>query len=370
MPIIPNNSQISRSETNACAKKNSLRVPIVIIKTILRNVLPTEIYICASKIWHRLRRRCRDHLKAARIAFQFAVTPPGLPDTLIYFGNTPGDDLLCTAVLRELRRRDRKVCMISNFSELFDGTNDASHIVPNDGDYELFARDWRRDYRALEYAHYDGDDRSEVPQRHIIAELCARAGITGTVTVRPHLILTDAEKSSAAWAKGRIVIQSSGLAARYPMLNKQWYPERFQVVVDALRPNFDFVQLGSASDPKLENVQDLRGATSIRESAAILHNACLYVGNVGFMMHLARAVDCRGVIIFGGREAPWQSGYICNINLHTPLPCSPCWRWNRCELDRQCMKDITADDVIRAVKDLAQNPSILLGAEMIDLKRQ
>jgi hypothetical protein len=79
----------------------------------------------------------------------------------------------------------------------------------------------------LEYAPLDGEDRRKQPSRHIIAEMCARTGITGPVTIRPYLTLTDEEKTLAAWASGHIVIQSSGLAARHPMLNKQWHAERF-----------------------------------------------------------------------------------------------------------------------------------------------
>jgi ADP-heptose:LPS heptosyltransferase len=69
------------------------------------------------------------------------------------------------------------------------------------------------------------------------------------------------------------VIQSSGLDARHPMKNKQWPVERFQAVVDALAGEFDFVQIGSAADPPLKDVENLSGKTTIRQSASILHNA-------------------------------------------------------------------------------------------------
>jgi ADP-heptose:LPS heptosyltransferase len=151
------------------------------------------------------------------------------------------------------------------------------------------------------------------------------------------------------------------------MRNKQWYPDRFQSVVDALRSDFDFIQLGSASDPPLQNVKDFRGKTSIRQSAALLHHARLYVGTVGFLMHLARAVDCQSVIVFGGREAPWQSGYSCNVNLYTPVPCAPCWRWNRCDYNRRCMSSISANDVIRAVREIALRPAKPLATDTVDI---
>jgi hypothetical protein len=211
--------------------------------------------------------------------------------------------------------------MISNHSELFIGNEDAAYVRPagngHDNDvsnvlkYRRFARIWGSDFRTLVYPN--GNIETGRPSRHIIAHMCADAGIAGPISLRPYLELSGAEKSRATWANGGVVIQSSGMAARSPMQNKQWSAERFQAVVDALCQEFEFIQLGSPADPLLRHVRDLRGESSIRATASILYNARLYVGTVGFLMHLARAVECPGVIIFGGREAPWQSGYISKL---------------------------------------------------------
>jgi ADP-heptose:LPS heptosyltransferase len=197
--------------------------------------------------------------------------------------------------------------------------------------------------------------------------MSARAGITGSVTLRPYLILEESEESEAAWARECIVVQSSGLAAKHPIGNKEWYPERFQAVVDALSREYEFIQVGSATDPPLAHVRDLRGKTSVRKSAAILHHARLYIGLEGFLMHLARATDCPSVIIFGGRTPPWYTGYVCNNNLFTGLPCAPCWRWNTCDFDRKCMADIAGDDVVAAVRDLLRKPRNPLLAETVHI---
>jgi ADP-heptose:LPS heptosyltransferase len=139
------------------------------------------------------------------------------------------------------------------------------------------------------------------------------------------------------------------------MKNKEWVPGRMQGVVDGLRGDFTFVQLGAASDPPLDGCMDLRGKTSMRESAAIIANSVLLIGQVGFLMHLARAVDTPAVIIYGGREQPWQSGYSCNTNLYTPLWCSPCWHWNACDNPhtRLCLDSITVEHVVAAVRERA-----------------
>lgn len=333
-----------------------LITPVTALKARLRPLLPRPIYKAGKTLRQKIEGYGAD-LESLYLRLKLLGASLPLPDMLLHYGGQPGDDLFCTAILRELRARHplRCICMISDFPEIFDHQNDVSYVLPSGGRYDVLAKNWRRYYRHLGLG-YDGVDQSDVPRRHIIAELCAQVGIAGPLALRPNLTLTEEEKLWGRRASGRIVIQSSGMGARHPMLNKQWYPERFQAVVEALRREYAFIQLGSAGDPLLTYAEDLRGKTTIRQSAALLYNARMYVGAVGFLMHLARAVDCPSVIVFGGREAPWQSGYICNVNLYTPTPCAPCWKWNRCDFDRQCMKQISADDVVRGVQELAGRP--------------
>ena len=323
-------------------------------KVLARAVIPVSLYTRGSKIY-------RGGLARARLLVLSAKY--GWPETLLCFGVAPGDDLLCTPVLRELRKRGRgPVWMLSNYPELFQELSDAARVLPIHRQFSYL-----RQYRPLEYGRFDPQtDRSSPPKRHVIAELCACAGITGEVALRPYLELTTAERGQGAWAAGNIAVQGSGLAATFPMRNKQWYPDRFQCVVDQLKDECGFVQLGSPRDPALAYTRDLRGKTTIREAASILSNASLFVGTVGFLMHLARAVECPSVIIYGGREAPWQSGYACNVNLYSDVPCAPCWLWNKCDSKRMCMDQITAPVVVQAVRGLLQKPR---GPLPIDLAR-
>jgi ADP-heptose:LPS heptosyltransferase len=96
-------------------------------------------------------------------------------------------------------------------------------------------------------------------------------------------------------------------------------------------------------------VRDLRGRTAIRQTARLLADASFHVGPEGFLMHLARAVDTRSVIIYGGRILPSEIGYPCNENLSVTPPCSPCWRSNRCDYDRVCLEQITVDMALAAI---------------------
>lgn len=224
----------------------------------LRQILLPRLRQAARDLWEDI----RDWIDALLLGLRFAATRSPRPKVLLYFGFAVGDDLLCTSVLRELRQRGRDpLLMVSDHRELFVGNGDPTYVRPL---WRRYSRDrstvaicrrlaqlWGGEFTRLEYAPLAGDDRSRPPSRHIIAEMCARARITGPVAIKPYFSLTAAEKAAAAWAGGRIVIQSSGMGARHPIRNKQWYEDRFQGVVDALRGEAEFIQLGAATDAPL-----------------------------------------------------------------------------------------------------------------------
>lgn len=344
------------------------------ISAFAKRILPPSLRHTARDLWEDT----RDWLDTLAFGLRFiaARTPP--PKVLVYFGFALGDDLLCTAVLRELRTRGRDgVLMISDHPELFTGNRDLTSIHPLWARYyrhrstiaicQRFVRLWGGAFIQPEYAPPTGKDRRRPPARHVIAEMCIRAGVAGPISIKPYIELTEAEKTSGTWAYGHIVVQTSGMAARHPAKNKEWYAERFQGVVDALHQKFSFIQIGSAQDQPLRHVRDLRGTTTLRESAAILWHARLYVGLEGFLMHLARAVECPSVIIFGGRSTPWQLGYVCNVNLYSQLSCAPCWRNNTCDFERQCMKDISVSDVVSAIRQMMERPRNPLAVETVEI---
>jgi hypothetical protein len=291
---------------------------------------------------------------------RIALAVGGLPNIALYFNGGLGDHIICSAVARELRRRGTKtVWQLTSFAEVFAGNSD---VVAVPADFRL-----RRMCALLGIRCVDLEYQSP-PTTHLIAEMCAKVGIRGKVDLRPRVMLTDAERSAGKVVpRAQIAIQTSSLAARYPMRNKQWPHERFQVVVDGLKTEFDFVQVGAASDHGLRDVIDLRGKTTIRQSAAILSQSRVFVGLVSGLMHLARAVDCRSVIVYGGRENPSQSGYSANENLYWNGPCAPCWLRDDCDFDRRCMNEILPEHVIAASRrqiDLFGTPLVVDQAEI------
>lgn len=282
------------------------------------------------------------------------------PDVIISFGVSPGDDLLCSIVAQQIKKSGYKTVWIATcFPEIFLNNPDIDKVIrrKKDGRVSLLMRKYFAATKARIikpwYTYYDGiTDQDSIPEKHIAHVMCDIAGADYPEILRPKICLTEREKEKGKLYNNQVCVQSCGKGAKQHMRNKDWYSERFQEVVDALKIRYTIIQIGSNEDPLLEGVIDMRGKTTIREAAAILYHSKFFIGQVGLLMHLARAVDCRSVIIYGGRERPDQSGYECNINLYSPVFCSPCWLRNKCLYDRKCMDEISARTVIEAAESL------------------
>src|SRR3954470_12986211 len=87
------------------------------MRALAQRSLPTSIAIGLRNLWED----AKDWVGVFVFGVGFVAWKPR-PRVLVYFGYAPGDDLLCTAIFRELRRRGRRgLLMISDHRELFDG---------------------------------------------------------------------------------------------------------------------------------------------------------------------------------------------------------------------------------------------------------
>jgi len=277
----------------------------------------------------------------------------GFPRSVFQGVGGLGDDLMATMILHELKKRGvRNLVMSTHHPGLFQNNSDVDRILFHPRPRLNRWLKWGLPLTTLSYATYDpARDADQMPNEHILIKLSRLACISGLVELRPYLFLTHEELAAGRLVENQVVIQTSGLSAAHSMRNKDWYPQRFQEVCSGLRADSSVIQIGSPGDPKLEGALDMRGKTTYRESAAILANSLVFIGLVGFLMHLARAVDCRSVIIYGGREKPTQTGYVANRNLYSPVCCAPCWLRNSCDFDRKCMDMITTEQVLAAATE-------------------
>ena len=263
-----------------------------------------------------------------------------------------GDHLLCTALFKELALRNQNnTWMLSNYPDLFLNNPDINRVVEDSWKTVKYLEKFNKKPKLLYYGKWIGDiDRIEPPKSHIINEIVVKSGIVGEISLRPYWY-NRSKKDFLKNKSSYICVQSTKTFSSTPMLNKQWSEQKLQNVVDKLSKRYNVIQLGSKNEPKINNVIDLRGCT-INETAKYLTYADFFIGQVGFLMHLARAVDTRSVIIYGGREKAWQSGYPCNQNLESDIECSPCWQNNKCDLQKKCLSNISSEMVLEAVDKL------------------
>lgn len=150
---------------------------------------------------------------------------------------------------------------------------------------------------------------------------------------------------------------------------KRWYPNEFAKVAITLASKYDIVIFGGPSETDIANdiekelikngitnYQNLAGKTTIPELIEKIAGLDLFITNDSGPMHIAAAYKTKTVAIFGPTKFTetnqWnndENGLIVTKNLE----CAPCMK-RSCPLKHHnCMKEITADDVLKAVENLA-----------------
>lgn len=250
-----------------------------------------------------------------------------------------GDDLLMSLVLPALKEKypQHKIIIEARWKELFENN-------PN--------IDWVTD------KHIKTTKRHLIPgylidrntKESIYLQLMKSIGFNESACPRLFLAKDEIDDSRIRFNTPYIAICPSG-KQKFSANIKEWGVENFQKLRDMF-PEKIFVQIGLKNDVLLENVVDARGLKA-RQSAAILHNAVIFIGLEGGLMHLAKSVGRKSLIIYGGFIKPEISAYPENINISNLVECSPCFHSNRkhhdCE-SMKCMKEISPVSVAEKLK--------------------
>ncbi|MBU0720562.1 lipopolysaccharide heptosyltransferase II [bacterium] len=148
---------------------------------------------------------------------------------------------------------------------------------------------------------------------------------------------------------------------------KRWYPERFAEVAKAFSDRFDILIFGGPNEVEMskeieknllswhvQNYTNLAGKTDIQELCAHIGGCSLFITNDSGPMHIAAAYQVPTVSVFGPTKYTETSQWMNEKSkiVRHEMDCSPCMK-RECPLGHhECMKSITASEVIEAVKEL------------------
>jgi ADP-heptose:LPS heptosyltransferase len=215
-----------------------------------------------------------------------------------------------------------------------------SHTVPYSHD----------DYEALSFAHLLGS--LGIAEEEVNREA-------------PFLQIPDADAESAD-----VFLKSHGekpFVVIFPgasITERRWDRERFSLVAKRLSESgYRVVVVGGREDRKDGDMiacagggLNLAGMTTLAETAAVIARSRLLISGDSGVLHLAVGLDIPTVSLFGpGIAKKWAPSGVKHVVLNQNLSCSPCTRFGTtppCPYGAQCMKEITADQVMMAAISL------------------
>jgi ADP-heptose:LPS heptosyltransferase len=284
-----------------------------------------------------------------------------------------GDMLLLTVITRKIfNDTGRKVNLFSQYPQIFENNPSVNHVYSEEGLSYKARKFFRRNFKDITYRCWTNllPGKANIFKAHVVEQFCHQLGLKGHVALKPDLVFDPDEIDSfekKMITNPYVIVQSQASNSNHPQTTKNWGVNNIQEVVNFLGKNHTVIQLGSPKDARFQGVSNHCGKTTIRESGLLLKNAAIFIGLEGALMHMARAVDCPSVIVWGGRLKPSQIGYSCFENITVDMPCSPCWIPNACPHDLACMKEIKPTQVIEACEKILSQKKTELPVDKIEI---
>jgi lipopolysaccharide heptosyltransferase I len=231
------------------------------------------------------------------------------------------------------------------------------------------------DARELGYLFYNvrvprrrGDEPVHAVDRYL--DVARTLGLV--LSDRPvfHVAVGDEARKFAREALAAVDLGARPVVVMLPSSRwqtKRWPGDCFAELGDRVASSLGatVVFLGSQADePLVERIRgmmkersvSLAGKTTVKQSAAILEKASAVVASDTGPMHLAVALGCAVVSLYGPTSPARTGPYGGDARLFVSTrECAPCFR-ELCE-DAKCMRDILVDDVYEAVRGFLEKRS-------------
>ncbi len=281
------------------------------------------------------------------------------PRILVAREGAAGDVLLTTPIVKELKRKFPESYLIfkTQYPELLNNNPYVDEVVrgePKDGIDAVL---------NLMYELYP-----DIP----IVEAYGRIAQLQIDYPEIEFYLSAEEKKEInEYMKTLSIEDLKGLAVIHPMSGnriKKWNGNSYQVVTDYIcSRNLRVVTVGSPFDcMELKGAINLIGKLSLRQSAALISKAQLFIGLDSYPMHIADAFKVPSVILFGSTDPrkvlmnghtvkTVQSSENCLGCRHDTTPDR--WKQNvDCSRGRLfCMENISADRVIEEIDGILKS---------------
>lgn len=151
----------------------------------------------------------------------------------------------------------------------------------------------------------------------------------------------------------------------HPGCKRKWllkvYPYFSKVIDLLIEKEYNVVLVGGEEDigtewnPKATNYIN---KLSLKETASIIKQADYFISGDSGIMHVACTVGTKGLALFGPTSLIKNSPRFGNIEvLQGKAECVPCYekstgvirRWTECKYDRQCLRSISPEEIIKRV---------------------
>ena len=220
------------------------------------------------------------------------LTIPKLNDskewlTVIDRLGAPGDALITANVIRCIKRqyRDLRINCITPHPELI-------LLDPN-----IDSINQKETFYSIDSSYWELIVRKEKSQ-NIIEHNMLKLGIE-RYDYKAAYYLNEEEKGWAKQETSQFKKPILAICTKSKEIVKNWPKENWEELVGSVMSKFSVIQLGDESEPFFSNVTRFAGDLSMRQSAAILSFAQIFIGPDSLLMHIANGLNIPSLILFG-----------------------------------------------------------------------
>jgi ADP-heptose:LPS heptosyltransferase len=224
---------------------------------------------------------------------------------------SPGDVIVSSALFRDIHKCHPGMFQLGytgSCKSLFHHNSNIVALNPNDDDVETIRLHYSLVHQANQTRHhfmygYHKDFNMEMAKRGIQTDV-------KLTEFKPDVHFSE-EEINEPLVNGQYWVICGG--GKHDFTAKWWDPHKWQRVVEILKDEVQFVQVGSRKHfhPKLKgsNVQNLIGKTEIRDLMRLVLHSQGSLCVVTCVMHMAAACQRPCVVVAGGREGWWWEAY-------------------------------------------------------------